>query len=103
MCPQITTHTVTESLPVFFILFNFLPMGDFIPNSSTTLNETECSQVSPAQTASDILTAQVGMRNGNVYTESVILQKNPVRVNFTFDTVGNSSSYHCVFWNFSDP
>ena len=99
-------HTVTD-VSVSFILFGFLPMGDFIPNS-TSLLEDECSnQLQPTQSVSDILSAQIvfSTRNVSLYASinSVSFQENPVKMNFTFPEIGDNSLYLCVFWNFSDP
>lgn len=78
-------------------------MGDFIP-TLTTLTETECSQVQPLHTASDVLSAQVGMRGSlrNMYG-SLKLHSDSIKLNFKFEAMGSNSTYHCVFWDFSDP
>ena len=96
-----TPKYVDNTLPVIFILFNLLPMGDFIPNS-TTLNDNECNITQPTRAVSDIVSVQVGVRVKNVY-HTVVLGESPIEMNYTFVTTGNISTYHCVFWNFSNP
>ena len=105
----VIVYTVLEILSVSFILFRFLPMGDFIPANTTIFVENECSsQIQPMQSASDILSAQIGLRTGNATLNasknSVRFQaENFVKMNFTFPNTDNDSLYLCVFWNFSDP
>ena len=98
---------MTEVPSVSFILFRFLPMGDFIPTNSTAFTENECSSQLPTQSvaASDILSAQIGSRTGNVslYASKRFQAENLVEMNFTFPRIDNKSLYLCVFWNFSDP
>ena len=98
--------TNTETLPVFFLLIRDLPMGAFISNTSN-ITTTACTgeEVSRTQTTaatSDVVSAQVGMRNNKVGS-SQTLQDDPIALDFKFDTVANGSLYRCVYWNFSEP
>ena len=102
-----------ENLPIFFVLFKNLPMGDFITNTSnvtfTNCKGEEITTLQTTRAASDIVGAQVGkIAHVGKITEienilNTTLTLAPVTLNFTFNTVVNGTTYRCVYWNFSDP
>ena len=91
-----------ENVPVFFLLLRNLPMGFFAFSASTRLITPCTGEQLRTQGATDVLSAQVGSRNIN---NSESLQGTPIGLNFTFVTTVHSTleSYHCVYWNFSEP
>ena len=97
---------VIGNLPIYFLLFHNLPMGDSISNSSnvtlTKCNGEKVDTTRSTQAASEIVGAQVGKRKVNVSSLNASLS-NPIHLNFSFDMVVNGSNYRCAYWNFSDP
>ena len=102
----ITLSDTTENLPIFFILFHNLPMGEFVFNTSnvtvTKCNGEEMSVRQTTHAATDVIGAQVGKTSGSTSNMNTLLLT-PVVLNFSFKTVVNGSTYRCVYWNFSDP
>ena len=90
-------------VPVFFLLLRNLPlMGILTPNTSVR-SDTTCTQRQlRTERAADVISAQVGSMNNNI-SDSESLQDTPIRLNFTFTTNNTLESYHCVYWNFSEP
>ena len=94
---------VTETLPIFFVLFKNFPMASFALSSSNfTVSKCndEIHTIRITQAASDVIGAQVGKKTANV-TELSPLLSTPVHLNFTFNTQLNGSTYRCLYWNFS--
>ena len=95
----------TETIPVSFLLLRNLPMGFSTTIVSTQLKYNTCNgEQLRIQGATDVLSAQVGSRSPNNGASSS-LEYSPVYLNFMFVTSVNTmlESYHCVYWNFSEP
>jgi len=58
---------------------------------------------SDSQSASAILSSQVGNRRTATAVDTDTLQLNPITLTFNFTSVNETANFNCVYWNFSEP